>query len=425
MIKNIKRKLIIISIASLFSVLFIIMSVIGTVNYQKIVKNADEIIYIISENGGSFPGHMDMKEKNEEKGLPGEKNISVRGLDISPEMPYETRYFTVVIGDDGEISTVNTGKIAAVDTSAAAEYADRAVKSGKNEGFEDKYRYNIRNTSDGKQVVFLDCRRDIDTFISFIITGVMVSVIGIAAVLVMVILLSNRIVKPFSENYEKQKRFITDAGHELKTPLTIIDADTEVVKMDIGENEWLNDIQNQTKRLADITEKLIILSKMEEDNNDNIKIEFLLSDLIEEETAAFKALARTQNKELSTDIEKMVAFYGDEKTFRRLIDILLDNAVKYSEKNGKINVSLAKHKNFIIIEVTNTTEYISRKNTDKLFDRFYRTDESRNSKTGGYGLGLSIAAAITTSYKGRITAETKDEKSLKITVKLPLAKTVR
>ena len=158
---------------------------------------------------------------------------------------------------------------------------------------------------------------------------------------------SARIIKPFSDNYEKQKRFITDAGHELKTPLTIIEADTEVLEMDFGENEWLQDIQGQTKRLADLTNTLVMLSRMEEGTNRDMKIELPLSDIVEEVCHAFQAPARIQNKTLDNAIEPMISIKGDEKAIRGLITILLDNAVKYTNENGQISVSLEKKKPYL------------------------------------------------------------------------------
>lgn len=239
------------------------------------------------------------------------------------------------------------------------------------------------------------------------------------AVLFLLIFLSGRIVKPFSENYEKQKRFITDAGHELKTPLTIIDADAEVLEMDIGENEWLRDIQTQTKRLAQLTNSLILLSRMEEQPRTE-KIEFPISDLVEETVETFQALAKTRNKNLSANIQPMLSMSGDEKAVRQLITILLDNAIKYANDGGRIEITLKKQKNMIYLSAFNTVESISKENIMHLFDRFYRVDQSRNSQTGGYGLGLSIAAAIVNAHKGKITASTEDEKSLLITAAFPV-----
>ena len=225
--------------------------------------------------------------------------------------------------------------------------------------------------------------------------------------------------RPFLENYEKQKQFITDAGHELKTPLTILNADAEILAMDYGENEWVSDIQTQTKRLADLTNDLILLSRMEEEQTRLQMLELPLSDIAEETIAPFQAVARTQEKTLELCIQPMLSICGDEKSLRKLFSILLDNAVKYSAPQSTISCTLEKQKNLIRLSVWNAVEHITKAQTEHLFDRFYRTDQSRNSQTGGYGLGLSIALAIVTAHRGKITASTADEASLLITVTFP------
>lgn len=168
---------------------------------------------------------------------------------------------------------------------------------------------------------------------------------------------------------------------------------------------------------------LILLSRMEEGRGETAAVDFPFSDMVEETVNAFQALAKTQNKTLTSEITPMISLCGDAKALNRLVTILLDNAVKYSEDGGKILVRLGREKKRIRLSVYNTTEFISREHLAHLFDRFYRTDSSRNSQTGGYGLGLSIAAATVEAHKGKITASTEDEKSLLITVTLPVNET--
>lgn len=403
MIKKLRIKLIAASMASLFLVLFVIGGIVGILNYRKIVEDADRILEILEENAGKFPQKFPGDRKDERPRM-------------SPEVPYESRYFSILLNENGDIILTDTSKIVSIDTTKAIEYASEVWEKETEKGFLDDYRY-WRCSSNGEiRIIFLDCRRQLDNFKNFLLTTFGVSSIGLLSVFILMVYFSARIIKPFSDNYEKQKRFITDAGHELKTPLTIIEADTEVLEMDFGENEWLQDIQGQTKRLADLTNTLVMLSRMEEGINKDMKIELPLSDIVEEVCHAFQAPARIQNKTLDNAIEPMISIKGDEKAIRGLITILLDNAVKYTNENGQISVSLEKKKNRIYLSVFNTTEQISKEQISHLFDRFYRTDTSRNSQTGGYGLGLSIAAATVEAHKGKIIAETADEKSLRITV---------
>lgn len=405
MIRKLRIKLIAASLLSLLLVLSIIFGVVTILNYRKMVSDADSILSILMENDGSFPMNDHIQNNPFE--------FRKEGRRFSPELPYETRYFSAFLTQDGTVVSVNTGKIAAVDTSDAIEYAQKVASSGKTKGFVDDYRYVVYTMDDEIHVIFLDYGREMNAFRTFLFTSICVSVVGLLAVMLLLFLLSARIVKPFSENYEKQKRFITDAGHELKTPLTIIDADSEVLEMDLGENEWLEDIRHQTKRLAELTNDLIFLSRMDEQPQTE-KIDFPISDLVEETVESFQALAKKHNRMLNCHIEPMISMCGDEKAMRQLITILLDNAVKYSDEGGRIDLTLEKQKNTIRLSVYNTAESISKENLSHLFDRFYRTDQSRNSQTGGYGLGLSIASAIVSAHKGKIWADTQDEKSLVI-----------
>ncbi|WP_419170082.1 sensor histidine kinase [Negativibacillus massiliensis] len=414
MIRKLRIKLILASMLSLLLVLTIILGVVGVLNHRKIVQDADSILALLQENDGNFP--LDERMGNDLFSI--EKHLR-NNHRFSPELPYESRYFSVFLTETGDVISVNTGKIAAVDTTTAINYAHTVLRTGLLKGFVDDYRYTTYTVGNEIHIIFLDYGREMTSFRTFLFTSMGVSVVGLLAVLFLLIFLSGRIVKPFSENYEKQKRFITDAGHELKTPLTIIDADAEVLEMDIGENEWLRDIQTQTKRLAQLTNSLILLSRMEEQPRTE-KIEFPISDLVEETVETFQALAKTRNKNLSANIQPMLSMSGDEKAVRQLITILLDNAIKYANDGGKIEITLKKQKNMIYLSAFNTVESISKENIMHLFDRFYRVDQSRNSQTGGYGLGLSIASAIVNAHKGKITASTEDEKSLLITAAFPV-----
>ncbi len=423
MINNLRLKLIGATMLSLIIVLSVVVGVITYSTYRGIADDADLVLTLLADNGGTFPDKIDE--------LPADGGPTVGSADIgsarhqsdilsSPELEYETRYFTVTFNNRaGSLVSVNTGKIAAVDTSAAVEYAEDVIASGKTTGFMDDYRYLVYEGETETTVVFLDCARNLSTFRTVITASLGISVAGLALVLILLIFLSGRIAKPFWENYEKQRRFITDAGHDLKTPLTVIGADAEVLEMDIGENEWITDIRTQVSRLTDMTNSLIMLSRMDESEPQYQMLDFPLSDIVEETLDEYRSLAKTQGKTLSGSIQPMISLNGDEKAIRRLLSVLLDNAMKYSDENGTINLTLEQQRGSIRLMVFNTCPYMPKESLPHLFDRFYRTDESRNSQTGGYGLGLSIAAAIVTAHKGKISASTTDEKSLLITVTLP------
>ena len=202
--------------------------------------------------------------------------------------------------------------------------------------------------------------------------------------------------------------------------MTIISADAELAEMECGENQWLADIRRQTERLTGLTNDLIYLSRMEEEQPPLQVIEFPLSDVAEEMALPFLAPAKSQEKELAMHIQPMLSFTGDEKAIRQLISILLDNALKYSPAGGQLELRLEKQGRNILLTVTNTTiQPVEKDKLSHLFDRFYRSDQSRNSQNGGYGLGLSIARSIVLAHKGKIRAESPDGATLSVVVSFP------
>lgn len=410
MIKKLQVKLIAISILSLTVVLTIIISVAGIFNYRRIVSDADNILSVLAENKGTFPKLDAAPDKDRNR----QPNLQ------SPETPYESRYFSVLMSDTETVTLVDTGKIAAVDTTSAIAYARIVWDTGKAHGFLQDYRYLVAADGNTYRIIFLDCQKSLSSFRSSMVVISLVSLFGILAVLGLIMILSKRIVKPIADSYEKQKQFITDAGHEIKTPLTIIDADADILTMELGDNEWLQDIQLQTERLTALTKDLIYLSRLEEEETHLQFIDFPLSDMVSETAQSFQALAKTQEKIFSCQIQPMLSFCGDEKSLCQLVSILLDNALKYSPEHGKILLLLEKQGRNIQLLVENTVTEMETQNLNLLFDRFYRADKSRNSQIGGYGIGLSIAKAIVTTHKGKISATAQDENHvLRITVTFP------
>ena len=405
MIRKLRMKFIAISMISTMTVLFLIIGSINLLNYREMSTNADIILSILIENDGRLPDDVYQSQHK-------------KHANISPETSFESRYFTVFIKNNAQEYDIDTDKIAAVDQEKAARFAQKIKNSKERQGFISKYRYIRQDTSNGTKIYFLDCTKSMTAFKNFLVSSIFVSIFGVSAVFILVLLLSKKAIEPVVESYEKQRRFITDAGHEIKTPLTIIDADTTILEMEYGESEWLSDINVQTKRLTDLTNDLIYLSKMEEEGTKAAMIEFPFSDVVEEVAQSFQNLAKVQNKKFVTNITPMISLKGDEKAIRQLISILLDNAVKYCGENGEICLSVWKKGKNTMLSVYNTTEEMKKENLNHLFDRFYRTDASRNSQTGGYGIGLSIAKAVTTAHKGKIQASSEDGRSLLITVTL-------
>ena len=240
--------------------------------------------------------------------------------------------------------------------------------------------------------------------------------IGFITVLILVIIFSKIVLRPVAQSYEKQRQFITDAGHELKTPLTIIDANTEVIEMENGESQWTKSIRNQVDRLTTMVGQFITLSKMEEKNENFHKTDISLNIILNESLEPFDAVFLSKNIKINTFSEKDIHISGDEKLLRQLFEILIDNAAKYTSENSTFSISMKRKSRKNMLTFENESDTISEGNLDILFDRFYRTDASRNSATGGSGIGLSVAKSIVTLHGGTIHAVSDDGRLLRIII---------
>ena len=408
MIQRLKIKFIILSMSALLVLLTVIVAGMNLINYNSVIEDADFILTLLSQNKGNFPDfNEDIVQKPNNKFPP----------QLSPEIPHESRYFSVFYNEEDDVIKVDVNKISAVDREKAILLAQSVNINEDEKGFVGEYRYLTDNDLNGKRITFLDCGRKLEAFDTFLISSILMSVCGYLLVFIIIFVLANRIVEPISKTYEKQKRFITDAGHEIKTPLTIINANADILEMELSKpNECLADIKEQTKRLKILTEDLVTLARLEENENKIEKIDFPFSDIVTETVNSFKGLALKQNKELICDIEPMITLYGNDKSIRQLISILLDNALKYSNAESQIEIELTKQNRTILLCVRNTTKKpINQEQLKLVFDRFYRTDASRNSQTGGYGIGLSIARAIVDAHNGKIKAVSENENSFTIT----------
>lgn len=405
MIKKLRQKFILISMFSLTFVIAIIIGIINIHNYSSIVKRADEKLELIINNNGIFP-----REKDNKIMPPDNK--------MSPEAPFETRYFSVTFNNNGEVIKVNIDRIAAIDELSAESYATSLYNNSKTKGFFKNYRYQSKTRDTETLYVFIDCQHDLITFREFLYASLLFSLIGITTIFLLVFFSSKIILKPISESYEKQKHFITDASHELKTPLTVIDASADVLEMEVGENEWITSIKDQVTRLTKLTEDLLMLSRMNETNR-VIVTDFSLSEVLEDSIKRFESVAISQGKTIETNIPNNISYNGEINMISQLFSILLDNALKYTNEKGLIKVSLSETEKNKKIVFYNTCENIEIGNHDYLLERFYRKDSSRNSNTGGHGIGLSIAKSIIDNHKGKINIKSDDGKSITITITLP------
>ena len=253
MIKRLRIKYTVLAVSALFLLLTIIVAGMNLLNYRSVIDEADETLAVLSDNSGVFPSF-----ENGMEWLPS---------GMSREIPFESRYFSVLLDENNTPILIETSNIYAIDGVTAVGYAVEVAEEKDEKGFKDDYRFVVTSERIGKRITFLDCGRKIALFHEFRNTSIMISLAGYFVILLLVCFFVARFTRPVSESYEKQKRFITDAGHEIKTPLAIIQTNADVLTLHYGDNKWLNNIKGQVKRLSELTKDLLTLTKSDEEIN--------------------------------------------------------------------------------------------------------------------------------------------------------------
>lgn len=405
--RRLRRKFILVAMGAVTVVLTLIIAGINIVNYSHVCKMADaRLDYILAGKDGIDWGDESKAEPaNGKDAGDSQAGVRIRHFEgMTAESPFDTRYFTVTI-DAGQVADVNTARIAAVGAKRAASIAARLHAKGWTSGFSGNYRYTTDVQDDEITYVFVDCSRELASFHSFLSASVAISCIGWLAVLAIVAGASGAVIRPMVESYSKQKRFITDASHEIKTPLAVIDAANEVQEIQSGESEWTQSIHEQVARLTALTERLVFLARMDEGSAGFTMATIDLSEAVDTAATPFESVAVSRGKRLSTSIACGVRAHADAAAVAQVVELLLDNATRYASEGSVIELSLravsrVQGKGATELVVSNAVDELPEGDLDRLFDRFYRADVSRSSKTGGSGVGLSVVRAIAEAHGG-------------------------
>lgn len=323
---------------------------------------------------------------------------------FSPEVQYSLRFFSVHYDTNGIVSRVNQDYIASISESDAETYADAVLESGKAHGYESGYRYLVSTTEDETVVLFLNSEWEIQTMRSLLWITLAIAAACLVVVFGLVVLFSRRAITPYLKNMEAQKQFITNASHELKTPLTAISTSVDVLAMEHEGDEWVHNIQVQSGRLSKLITSLVALSRLDEENPFPVRMEFSLSDALWEISEPFVSLAQAKGRTYTQDIADGLTATGDRTAIQQMVSILLDNALKYSPDGGSISLTARRSGKRAEIAVSNTVDMSQAIDTSRLFDRFYRADESHSGAVSGTGIGLSIVKATAEAHGGTISA---------------------
>ena len=438
--RRLRRKFILVAMGAVTAVLALIIAGINIVNYSHVCKTADARLDYILAGKGSIDWTDEPKtDPGDGKDVAGSggaaagengddgaginlEHVPIRHFEgMTAESPFDTRYFTVTISG-GQVVDINTARIAAVGTKRASRIASELHSKGWTSGFSGSYRYIATVQGEETTYVFVDCSRELASFRSFLSASVAISCIGWLAVLAIVTVASGAVIRPMVESYSKQKRFITDASHEIKTPLAVIDAANEVQEIESGESEWTQSIHEQVARLTALTERLVFLARMDEGSAGFTMAAIDLSEAVDKAAAPFESVAVSRSKRLSTSIASGVRVHADAAAVTQVVELLLDNATRYASEGSVIELSLRSvsrgaGKGAAELVVSNAVDELPEGDLDRLFDRFYRADVSRSSKTGGSGVGLSVVRAIAEAHGGSATVSGHDHQ-ITFTVRL-------
>lgn len=396
MLKKMQRRFILAAMAAFGAVLLILLVGINVANYFQATSMQDRM-------ARNLLGY--------EKGAAGRS-----------ETPFPTRFFAVHCDAAGNVRFVSRDYLSsAEEEEAVIDYAREVLAGGKVRGYYGDYRYLVSRDRIGTKVLFLNAANTLQSIRALFFVSTVVGLVSLAVVFVLVLLFSGYAIRPYAENIQRQKRFITDAGHELKTPITSISASADIAAMEYEGDEWIENIRKQTVRLGKLVNDLVALSRLDEETPFPEKSDFSLSDAAWEAAEPFAVLAKAEGKFYCQRIEEGLILRGSRNSIQQLISILLDNAVKYSNAGGEISMEIRKKRGKACVEVANTCELPGIPDLDRLFDRFYRVDESRSAETGGTGIGLSMAQAIVQAHGGRIEARRQDENEIVIRAVLPMA----
>lgn len=396
-VNKLRKKIIIITLASLSTILVLMLIIINSYNFAGVSSGADNVLEAIQRAGGAFKEHGG-REQNDETSTKGKP---------SDEERYSTRYFTYAFNDDGSLEKI-AFNISSFSESDAEEIAKTYKNETNNGWYKFFYRYKNYTYGDKQYFTLIDQSRELEPSFRVLWTSAITGFAGILITFIVLIPLSKMIVKPIEESLRKQKRFISDASHELKTPLAIISLNNELEETEKGESENTQNIAKQTNLLSKMIKNLNDLAKMDE-IEDVPSSSMDITKMVNETCSSFSGIAQQYKKKMIINVEKDLTYFGNQEKIARLFSILLDNAIKYSLTYIEISVqsSVSPNKGMTIV-VRNDAEKIPEGNLDVVFDRFYRLQEARASSIAGTGIGLSMAKEIVDMHHGKISATGKE-----------------
>ena len=421
MIRTLQKKFILTAMAAVSILLLLFLGAVNIGNYMISEQETEKTLTMISDNKGDV-NNVRPSSSDAPPDAPSDNDF--HGM---PKNEYDTfmssNFFVIRFDDTGNIIYTDVSRTSSISEDDAKALAQEIYNSGSTQGTSGIYRYRSNSSINGQgtSLVFLDTSGEKVSMLRVLALSIGIGLLCWLLMLLFVILLSKRAIRPIAENIERQKQFVTNAGHEIKTPLAIIQSNTEAMELYNGENKWSRNIKEQTQRLTGLMQNLLLLARMDEGAAAGKPSDFSLNELVEQTMEGFVVSLDMKQIALKREIQS-VTVHADRQQISQLLSILMDNALKYTNETGELFVSLQAQAKTCQLCLENTCDTLSsQEDPKKLFDRFYRSDTARTQKSGGYGIGLSVARSIAQANHGSISAAYLSPTRIRFTVTLPLA----
>lgn len=393
MIKNLKVRFVATIMIILSLVFLVIIGSINYFNYQSSERQSMALLSALADNDGAIP--------------PASPMMLGSAQPLPPDVFEREKTYSVKVNPATNLFSVNGNTDTSQVSAEIVDLANQMLAKDKASGTLNGYRYLIVDKPYGELLVFVDQRISNAMADRLLTTSLIIGSITLFVLFFVSLFLANLMVKPVEEAFEKQKRFISDASHELKTPLAVISVNAEVLEGDIGTNKYLSYIQSESTRMNTLINNLLTLARLDSGKTIGVFSAFDLSNAVESIALTFESTAFEEHKNYALKIAAGISYLGDADKIKQVIAILIDNAIKHADDNGLVEITLKRSGDKIHLEVFNTGAGIPEDQQDKIFQRFYRYDESRSKATGGYGLGLAIAKSIVDEHQGEIKVDSE------------------
>lgn len=429
MIRALQKKFVLTSMTAITILLLVLLGGINISNLVVTNRTTKETLSALMQQE-QMRSHSDSGSAPQTAPAPPEGQGDPLDGRPSQDDVMSSNYFVVCLDSSGNATYTDVTRVQGLTDETAADLAlsiwqTASLNGEDSSGTSGKYRYLLRQDpssdteTDSCTVIFLDTAQKVSSMLQVLFLSAALGAACWLAMLLLLILLSRRAIRPFAENISRQKQFVTNAGHEIKTPLAIIQANTEAMELFQGETKWSRNIKDQVRRLSSLTQNLLALARMDESAQSQPAADFSFSQLVEEQADTFAEPMALRHIAVSRQIAKDLWLHASKEQITRLLSILLENALKYTDEGGSLTVCLEQSGHELRLWMENTCSELPSLPPERLFERFCRGDEARTQKTGGCGIGLAVADAIAKSAHGSISASYPTSQSIRFTVLLP------